>query len=304
MGRRKTAEPKHDQFFIRPDVSQLVIKPFVDKHVISKIDCIYEPAAGDGGLLDLYPQAIGYDLYPRRRDIQEQDYFKFWPRCDRTRTLVLTGPPYGSRLNLAIGFLNHGAMIVDWQALILPRTFKSKEFAWIQLDPRLRLFAEVDLPENSFYLPCEGNGQQPYDVPSTMQVWCTSRRGRPPEISYKVTRDTETATDDFFFLHPERRAEADFAIKATGWSTGTIVVGSAIKSIRSPRTFQFVKVVDNAQRVYAFFAREDWKMVKCDVIGQKSLSRKDIVRAYEALRYCGKSNQQLLWWREEIIRSK
>lgn len=179
-----------------------------------------EPSAGDGAFFDLLParRRIGLDLAPRHAGIREQDFLT-WERRARDRSLqvVVGNPPFGSRGDLAVRFVNKAAEIADTVGFIVPANFR-KFAIHRQLHADLRLIAAKPLPRNSFRL----RGGRDYAVNTEFQVWTRLPSG---EADLRQLAPPPIAHRDFLLRQYNNTPEAlkvfrepfDFAVPCQGW---------------------------------------------------------------------------------------
>ena len=80
---------------------------------------IIEPSAGNGSFSLQIPNCIAYDIEPEHENIIKQDYLTLDIDYSKGR-LILTNPPFGSRMNLAQKFYKKSVNISDYIAFILP----------------------------------------------------------------------------------------------------------------------------------------------------------------------------------------
>lgn len=277
--RKKKITIENDQFFVLPKIAKRIEKFVRSQSFFPHIKHIIEPFAGKGGFLDVFPEAEGYDIDLKDPRVQYQDFFErerygYDPRV----TLIVSGPPFGPRSSWVVRCFNDGVLDADYIGYIVPRSWRGKEYWWRRLDPSLRLYAEMDLPDQSFYLPAEGSGMEPYPVPCVFQIWYHYRRGRPTKTSYKITRDTPKSTDDFEFT--KNVTQANFAMRHLGWSAGEFIEKKEFGIVRCPGSVLYVKVKNNMVGVLKFFKDDSWKDIKNDATGQRNISKYDVIKAY------------------------
>jgi DNA-binding Lrp family transcriptional regulator len=301
--RKRKVKIKNDQLFIHPEQAWEIIYWIWSLGLLNKVKVVIEPCAGGADLLDLIhlmaPKGCkveGYDLYPRRSDIVKQDFRTAHYPYNWRDVMIITGPPFGPHNKYAIEFLNLASGRAKYVVMILPKGFRSKESIHKQIhihgptpDSWFELYDEMELRYGAFYLPEEGDVDRRYSVGAVVQIWWVREPGeRRRKISKKICRNTPHFTKDFRFTHKPQ--EANFAMKATGRSAGKIVVKSKIKKIpKGDRTHLFVAIDGYSLKVKAFLYDEKWKVVKDDVIGQRSIAMTDVVKAYGGYKWRCKS---------------
>lgn len=257
--RKKQAGVEHDQFFTRPEVASRFSGWVKSQPWFREVKRVIEPAAGARALSRHFPGAEEYDLHPTDSSITKQDFLTS-DHHHGPNTLVVMNPPFGAKSDLAIAFFNKAATFADYIAQIVPRTFRRDSIQG-RLDSRWELVDEWVLPKGSFYLPSEGK-EVPYHVEAVAQIWKRASGHRDVTPPSKVS-------GQFQFVRPE---VADFAIRMKGRRAGQIV---DVNLVTNPRSFFYVK----GNR--AEFERVDWSQYGNDVMGARSLSQAEIVKALD-----------------------
>jgi len=130
-------------------------KPEIAKHLISLIDLseyehIIEPSAGNGSFsLQIY-NCEPYDLYPEHSSIKKANFFDLSFNYDKSKTLVIGGPPFGRNSENAFKFIQHASLFADTIAFILPNQFKEESHRNKGVPIDLECVFEIDLEEESF----------------------------------------------------------------------------------------------------------------------------------------------------------
>jgi hypothetical protein len=263
-----------EKFYTDASLVERCVKEVDKIFPLLDFDLIVEPSAGDGAFLAALPRnrLIAIDTKPEHPAVLEADYLK-WAieRGEVGRTLTVGNPPFGVRGSLAIRFIRKAAQYSDVIAFILPRIFKKHTFQGF-VDPYFHCVAEFDCCE--FHLP-DGC---PYRVNCVFQVW--ERRKQRRENPH-----LEKSHPDFCMVHchPSRvtkeqlaeiQARNDFAIAQVGSNfkpkpTQEVVAGS----------HWFIRA--EATHVLEVFERMDFSFLDNTNTAFKSLSKKDIVRAYK-----------------------
>ena len=82
------------------------------------ISDIIEPAAGNGSFSNLL-NCIAYDIEPENHNIIKQDYLTCILNYLKNR-LIISNPPFGDKMNLALKFFKKSVQIADYISFILP----------------------------------------------------------------------------------------------------------------------------------------------------------------------------------------
>lgn len=234
---------------------------------------IVEPSAGDGVFARLLPEEkrICIDIHPRSEMVQKADFFEWHPPLLHGPILTIGNPPFGQRAALAVRFVEKACEFSDAVAFILPRSFRKHTFL-NRIDPMFHLAGQFDC--DSFRTP-EG---EPLSVKSVFQVW----------IRRSIARETiqmPTSHDHFALKHfhlsrtsPEdlqaARRDFDFAIAQVGANFQPKAPADV-----SAGSYWFVKA--HRQGVREVFERLDFSFLEGLNTAFMSLSKKDIIRAYE-----------------------
>lgn len=221
-----------DQFFTRPDVATQCwrsLLPVLRKLTGKTKDGLFfiEPSAGAGAFYDLFPggkgRCLGMDITPRRSEFVRGDFlkWKYRPRHPRKNVVIVGNPPFGTRGDLAIRFMNKAATIADTVAFIVPVIFR-KYLVHKKITEGLRLVHALDLRRDAFWT----DKQERYAVNTEFQVWTrleSSHRDMrlfsPPPIrhrdfdmwQYNNTKDALKVFHNNF----------DFAVPCQGWQDYT-----------------------------------------------------------------------------------
>ncbi len=193
--KRLTSKDK-DKFYTNPKVVTAFLENIDRAIPLSSFDRIIEPSAGNGKFLDQLPaNAEGYDLYPERDDIKQQDFLQLNIESgtlfdDASKILVVGNPPFGTGyMNpLARDFFNHAAQFAHTIAFIIPASWDSSWKIHRQLDPHFGLYFSEVLPEKSFLLD-----DKPYNVNCCMQIWSKQSLG----TNIRIMQRPPTSHEDF-----------------------------------------------------------------------------------------------------------
>ncbi len=269
-----------EPFYTSRPLAQRCVALVEARFPLGTFPLVLEPAAGDGAFLDLLPHAtrLGLDLHPATTGILQADFLHWTPPPphDDANANVLTvgNPPFGQRGGLAIAFLNRACQFSRVVAFILPRSFRKDTFL-NRIDRRFHLVHQEDC--DAFRRP----DNAPVRIKAVFQVW--ERRDQPRPLIERATHH-----DDFLLRHahlsrvsPDElarlRSEFDFAIPQVG-------------SVFRPRPAEAVTVGSHwfvkARRpwVRETFGRLDFSFLRGMNLSFTSLSKRDIIQAYQAAR--------------------
>jgi len=249
-----------DQFFTRPEIAEKFANWIIQHNIVT--GRVIEPATGSKDLAKHFPGIEMYDLFPQSPDITAQDFLTSNMGYKEGTTVVMN-PPYGNNSALAIKFFNKAAEIADHIAMIVPRTFRRPSIQ-NRMAAQFHLVDEFVLPRNSFYLAADDK-MRPYDVPAVAQIW--SKKDEEREL-----QKPQKTSQQFKFVKPE---QADFAFRRKGRRAGQVVDNP---EGTNPNSFYYVK---GDQRVLNAFKNVDWTQLGNDVMGARSISMSDIVKAVE-----------------------
>jgi hypothetical protein len=178
-----------------------------------------EPTAGDGAFMRLFPNIVGYDLYPEKETILQGDVFQ--TKFDQ-ENVIIGNPPFGMNSSTAIAVFNHIASNnVRAICFVLPKTFK-KRSTHNKLNTTYHLVLEQDLPNNAFTVL----GKDKH-VPVVFQIW--EHKTKQRELSENVSCPWLTFTT---------KDKADIAVRRAGGRAGQILENLD----QSPSSTYFIKV--------------------------------------------------------------
>lgn len=185
-----------DKFYTKPDVAAHCLKRAAS-YVGGRI--LIEPSAGSGNMLDAANTAgfecYGFDIAPEagRPDIQMLDYLAgpirdHLPNDIKGKQLACVGnPPFGSKGDLALQFLNKGLDETGLVCFILPLCATEWSFQK-HVKPGAKLVHCERLPSNSFTLCGE-----PRPVDCAIQIWTMDDLG--PDL--RITETPLVKKPDF-----------------------------------------------------------------------------------------------------------
>jgi len=266
MKRRVTTEA----YFTSPKLAAECVRFLGGFVALPSFDYVLEPAAGNGVFIDALPGlVIGLDINPRRDNIVRGDFFAYSPPAGRG--LVVGNPPFGQRGALAIRFLNRAMEFASVVAFILPRSFKKHAFL-NRVNRAFHLLGQFDCED--FVLP-DGS---PMKVKCVFQVW-----QRRPELRPLIELATSHPDFDLKHFHLSRTSDTKLRAAMQHYDFAIAQVGQDFK----PKTINLLYkgshwfVRANVAGVRRRFEQLDFGFLDGLNTAHKSLSRKDIVAAYE-----------------------
>jgi len=234
-----------------------------------------EPSAGEGSFLELLPQArrTGLDVEPRAAEVTKADFLGWEPPPLRGRMLTIGNPPFGQRAALAFSFLHRACAFSDVVGFILPRSFNKYTFQ-NRVPGTFHLLGSFDCQD--FY----GRARQPQSVNAVFQVW-----ERRDELRARVDPPGTHPDFDMRHCHLSRAKPTDLVALRAGYAFGVAQVGSDFKpkAVASVTTGSHWFIRPRVPQVRARFERLDFAFLDGMNTAHKSLSKRDIVTAYEAV---------------------
>lgn len=269
-----------EQFFTTDDLAKRSVD-FTDSIVkLSSFDLIVEPSAGAGNFLDLLPEdkRVGIDLDPKRDDLIESDFLKWYPEFsfEERRILTIGNPPFGQRGAMAIEFINHASRFSDVIAFILPRSFNKDTF-------QNRIPAYFHLHDSflcdEFYLP-DGTDA---NVKAIFQVWERESTKRQHVTMPSVHKDFSMKHAHLSRVTAEQKevllAEYDIAVAQVGANFSPREVDAVIS--RGQGSFWFLKSHIGKSVLGDRLSNCDYGFLADMNTAHTSLSKRDIIRAYQ-----------------------
>jgi predicted RNA methylase len=262
-----------EQYFTIPDLAARCVE-FAQKLLEWKqYDHIIEPSAGDGVFLRLLPKArrIGLDIAPRAPEIERADYLKWTPPLLSGPMLTIGNPPFGQRAALAVAFLHKACQYSEAVAFILPRSFNKYTF-------QNRVHANFHLRGS---LECEdfltSDGDQ-RTVKTVFQVWERSDVPRLPVVLATTHRDFEMK-----HCHLSRVSAEALAAMRSDYAFTVAQVGGNFRprDVREVRKGSHWFISPNVPGVRDRFERLDFSFLDGMNTAHTSLSKKDVIRAYD-----------------------
>ena len=259
--RKERAGVHSDQFFTRPEIAEKFASWVKSQPFYKDVKTVIEPSAGNKDIAKFFPGTKMFDLDPKHKDISQQDWLDY-SHTGETETLVVGNPPFGKNNTLAIKFINKAAEFADWIAFILPKGFKRIP-TQNKISDTHSLYAEEDLPKDSFYLPGEDGGI-PYNVPAVAQIWHRKNR-KKQNISY----DSQWVK----FTDPEN---ADIAVKRAG-KLGSIDSDKSNWPNHLHRQYYYIKLLKDKNKIVDFIKSYNWSSIGDNTVGAPVISKWDLV---------------------------
>ncbi|MCL1801790.1 MAG: hypothetical protein FWG25_10595 [Promicromonosporaceae bacterium] len=267
--KRQVAE---EHFYTPPELAAQCLKLVTDHFALSQFDLLVEPSAGAGAFYDLLPAnaRLGIDINPRHPDIRQADFF-YWQPPPCHNALTIGNPPFGQRGALAIKFLCQAATFSSVIGFILPRSFQKYTFQ----NRVPQYFHLCDSFECQDFLNDDG---ELVTVNSVFQIWEKREIMRDlvlppaehPHFALKHAHLSRTTATQLACL----RESYEFTVPQVGQDFRPREVGSVTKG-----SHWFVK--PQVPGVREVFERLDFSFLDGKNTAHKSLSKRDIVMAYQ-----------------------
>jgi hypothetical protein len=251
-----------DQYYTRADIAKMCVEIIKNCVPNFKDHFWLEPSAGKGAFLDAAPSEVekkGFDIEPRRTDIETADFLNWLPLSTIKPILVFGNPPFGKQASLARAFIRKACQFADIVAFILPRSFM-KPSMYSAFPLSFRCLQTTELPLESF----EINGQA-YSVPCIFQIW---KRGSEPRL---VT--PKIANQGFSYVkHTETH---HIVMKRVGFCAGKCSVPSEANP--SPHSHYFLRLEDGyIPRIAEIIEKINYISFPNNTTGPRSLSKSEI----------------------------
>jgi len=267
-----------EQYFTPPHLAQNCLD-LVGKHYrIDEFSLVVEPSAGTGVFFDRLPPAnrIGIDIDPKHDGLLSADFLTWHPEPGQRKVLTIGNPPFGQRAAIAVDFLQHAATFSDVVAFILPRSFRKYTFQ----NRVPRYFHLVDWFDCREFSRPDGTT---VEVNAVFQIW----EKRPSPRGYIALRDTHPHFE-MKHAHLSRTSEADLACLRRTYDFAIPQVGANFR----PRSVAQIDkgshwfIKENVPGVRDRFEQLDFSFLDGMNTAHKSLSKKDIIAAYENTLNC------------------
>ena len=266
----------YEQYFTAHALAEKCVASVRDRFDLKSFRLILEPSAGDGAFFKLLPEEnrAGIDIEPLCDGVEKADFFRWEPPFFESNILTIGNPPFGQRGAQAIAFLNRACEFSKVIAFIVPRSFKKDTFS-NRVNTWFHLVHQFDC--NEFRSP-DGAG---LEVKSVFQIW--ERRDKRREV---IERSGEHVDFELKHAHLSRITEAELAKLVANYDFAIAQVGSNFlpknPKVLSSGSYWFVKAKPDAAEVRKVFERLDFSFLEGLNLSFMSLSKKDIVQAYES----------------------
>ncbi len=246
---------------------------FLEKYFnFENFDIVLEPSAGDGVFLkdSFSDKSIAFDIDPKSSNVLKQDFFQWNPPTGK-RIITIGNPPFGQRGSIAVKFTNKAMEFSDVVAFILPRSFKKDTF-YNRLRENFHLVDQFDC--NSF----RNEKGESLTIKCVFQIW-----ERRDYTRQKISRKNSHEDFQMKHAHLSRISEKDLEILRSEYDFCIAQVGSNFKP-KNPReinsgSYWFIKMINSENG--KVFNELDFSFLDNMNLSFKSLSKKDIIQAYE-----------------------
>lgn len=276
MKKNKTFKSKRtvalEQYYTADALARQCVDFLINNVGLSKFDVILEPSAGAGAFYNLLPpeKRIGIDLEPKCDGVKKMDFFEWKPARQARCILTVGNPPFGQRAGLAIKFILRSCEFSDCVAFILPRSFNKYTFQ-DRVPANFHLVASFDCDN---FVNEEGAS---VSVKSVFQVWQKKEFPRKKEVKAASHPDFQLK-----HCHLSRVSEKDMELVRGAYPFAIPQVGAKflIKNSADVKAGSYWFVKPNAAHVREVFEKLDFGFLTGMNTAFTSLSKKDIVRAY------------------------
>jgi predicted RNA methylase len=206
----------HERYYTPPALALELTRDLLELIPGFSARIVIEPAGGTGSFIDA-ALALGVtDIYsvdtePLHPLVKRRDFLSWKPKLPARElgAVALSNPPFGRNNALSIPFFNHAAGFSEYQAYILPRSWR-KWSVQNRLDRNFHLIADRDLELN--YVDAEGVALSRQNrLRTCFQVWQRLPSTRP---IIKVA--------DLGFVSRATPQTADLAITTFGYGCGRV----------------------------------------------------------------------------------
>jgi len=163
-----------EQYYTNPEVVDTCLTE-VTKHISLTDRRILEPCGGTGefikglqrlGIPD--EKIISFDIEPKHPMVVKQNYLDDDLVLEEG-LISITNPPFGRASSLAKKFFNKAANHCDYICYLVPKAWR-KWSTWNSIDKRFHLIADIEMPQNCFYLPEEEETKKGV-LNTVFQIW-------------------------------------------------------------------------------------------------------------------------------------
>lgn len=264
-----------EQFFTPRSLAEDCVKEVAALYPLDSFTTVVEPSAGDGAFLELLPKEtrIGIDIDPKINEIVEHDFLTWRPSSIKTNHNILTigNPPFGARSALALKFIKHAAEFSNVIAFVLPMSFNKYTFQ--NMFPReFHLVKSLDCTD--VYQTPSGLSQ----VKTVFQIW--ELRSFDREL---IQRKMNHSHFKMKHAHLSRTSKEERDALVNEYEFAIAQVGSnfAPKNPSEVTQGSYWFVAPKVDGVRDRFRRLDFSSLEGMNLAHKSLSKSDIIEAYD-----------------------
>jgi hypothetical protein len=264
-----------EAYWTGPDLAERCVEFAAGLLGLDRFALLVEPSAGRGAFLTLLPpdRRVALDLDPRHPEIRRGDFLSWSPPPRTGATLTIGNPPFGQRAALAMAFILRAAAYSDAFAFVLPRSFNKYTFQ-DRVPGDFHLVGSFDCDDF-----CAEDGR-PKRVRAVFQVWERRAYPRPrldpaaehPHFAMRHRHLSRTSPAQL----GEIRAAFDFAIAQVG-------VDFRPKDVQLVTRGSHWFIRPLVPGVRRRFDALDFGFLANMNTAHTSLSKRDIVRAYQAV---------------------
>ena len=271
-----------DKYYTKPSIAEACYKTMAS-FINEKDPFFIEPSAGNGSFIQWLPKNhLAFDIKPESADIIEMDFLgpdliKSIPVRD---VIVIGNPPFGSRSDLAIKFLNRSLDISDLVGFILPISFR-KWSIQSKVVNGAHLIWDETLPDYSFLL----DGKD-YDARCCFQIWSMPSHSIDLEpIDLRLRSKPTTSHPDFELYQYNCTVEAqkyfgykwDVAIPRQGFCDYSI---RALSEKDCDRKKQWIFIKTKNKEVLDRILSIDYDKLSKQNIGTPGFGKADLIKEY------------------------
>lgn len=272
---RKNTKAVDDRYFMKTITAHTIDTWRRDEFITHNIHPTrYEdPCAGSGEMSKFFDQIDQYDLNPSiGSNIKQRDFLAHYQQYEPGLCFIMN-VPYGYNSSCAIAFFNHAAKFCDYMCITVPKTWGNKYSTRLinRLDRNFVLVSQLDLPDQSFYLP--DNNNKSHDVPSVAQIWVRSPTFRP-----LFPTNANSSSFDVRGNHNAIDTVPDFAIRRVGRNAGDIVTTGFDQLTKGAWWFIFDENIDYPTSLLDIANEVDWKSYG-NRMGQRGINKLEVVDA-------------------------
>lgn len=265
-----------EQYFTGAEEAERCVSLVKKWYPFETFSSIVEPSAGGGAFLPYLPETktVALDVEPRHPQVAEADFLSWIAPPTSGQRLVIGNPPFGRRGALATKFLYKACLVGDVVAFILPQSFNKYTFI-----NRVHPFFHIVDHMNCESVYSSPNGERHF-VKTVFQIW-EKRDDKRTQIVFRDTHPDFTMKH----CHLSRVSENDLMVLRKEYKFAIPQVGSSFKPQDVNRVTKgshwFIK--PHVPGVRRRFEKLDFSFLDGMNTAHKSLSKRDIIKAYETV---------------------